>query len=175
MDEPTPKGRHRWLPQIQGRGHGGHHRHQGLGVSLENGDRRSIAALRQPVQLRGQPGKTRGPEGRIHHKSLDPLGGTRILWIEAEGLPDRLPKGTIGLTAIGHPQAEGQSVPTDVHGGSRPIEQPAPAAAAVMAALAIAAHGDGAGAADHHDAGPLRKGTPQGGALVTGHQQSLGG
>ena len=67
MEEPAPEGRHRWFPQIQGRGHGGYHRHQGLGVPFQDGDRRQLAPLSQPVKLRSQQGEARGAEGRIHH------------------------------------------------------------------------------------------------------------
>jgi len=76
-------------------------------------------------------------------------------------------QGAIRQPAIGHLQAQGQAITAQIHRRAGPIQQPAPARTAVLLAGPIASYGNGARAADHHDAGGLvAHGPAQGGALI---------
>ena len=173
MADRPPKGRHRWGEQIQGPGHCRHRLRQGLAVAPQDRQGGAIARRRGLLDRDRQSSQTGRHESGAHRPGLDRLRRADIGGVEIQGLPEPLAQGSIRLPAIGHLEREGQTVAADVEGGAGTIQQPAPAGAAVLPAMAIAPQGDRAGAADHDDSGSFGEGAAQGRALIPADPQPL--
>ena len=141
---------------------------KGRGRSIQDGQRSGIPCSSSLVHQRRQFRLIGNPMARADHKGFE-VGGA----VTAERIPQPLAQGPISSTAIGHLHAQLKRLLADVKRRSRAIEPPAPATAAVLAAVGVPSHHDHSRAADQHDARLIRKGSPQGGAFVTGCQTTI--